>query len=83
MRQVVLPVEIESLQEGGFLAISASIQGCHAEGDTIAEALENLEDVARMLLEVLREDGAPFPLGLQELRPDSVLGAQVVVPLPE
>lgn len=57
MVQYKLPVEIEALSEGGFLAICSAIQGCHAEGATIAEALENLEDVARQLLELRRQDG--------------------------
>ena len=83
MRKIVLPVQIEPLEEGGFLASSESIQGCHAEGETVAEALENLEDVARILLEILREDGVPFPLGLEEFTPGAVFKAQVVVPLPE
>jgi len=61
MAKLVIPVEIEALEEGGYLAVCDAIQGCHAEGDSVAEALENLEDVARVLLELRREDGLSSP----------------------
>ena len=83
MSKLVIPVEIEPLEEGGYLAACDAIQGCHAEGETVAEALENLEDVARILLELRREDGLPFPEGLQPLEPGSVIKAQLVVTVAE
>ncbi len=60
-KQYKLPVKIEALEEGGYLAICPVLQGCHTEGQTIAEALENLEDVARQLIELREEDGLPIP----------------------
>jgi predicted RNase H-like HicB family nuclease len=83
MTKVLIPVQIEALEEGGYLAICDVIQGCHAEGETVAEALENLEDVARVLLEVQKEDGIPLPAELEEFRPDTVIQAKLVVPAPE
>lgn len=83
MSKLVIPVEIEPLEEGGYLAVCDAIQGCHAEGETVAEALENLEDVARILLELRREDGLPFPDGLQTLEPGAVIKAQLVVTVAE
>ena len=83
MSKVLIPVQVESLEEGGYLAICDVIQGCHAEGDTVAEALENLEDVAKTLLEVQKEDGVPLPSGLEEFIAGMTLKAQLVVPVPE
>ena len=79
----MIPVEVEPLEEGGYLAVCELIQGCHAEGETVAEALDNLEDVARILLELRREDGLPPPEGLEEFRPGKVVKAQLVVSAPE
>ena len=79
MAKLVIPVDVEPLEEGGYLAICEAIQGCHAEGETVAEALENLEDVARILLELRREDGLPLPEGLERLAPGAIIKAQVVV----
>ena len=61
MKRYRFPIEIQTLDEGGYLAICPIFQGCHAEGDTIAEAIENLEDVAKTLLELRRGDGLPIP----------------------
>ena len=52
-----LPIEVDSLAEGGFLAVCPILQGCHAEGETIAEALENVQDVARNFIELMAEVG--------------------------
>lgn len=82
MRKLVLPIEIESLEEGGFLAICDAIQGCHAEGDTVGEALENIEDVARIILELRKEKGLSVPDELDDFE-FTPLKAQVVVNLPE
>lgn len=81
-RRYIIPVEIEELEEGGFLAVCPVIQGCHAEGETIPEALEYLEDVARILLELRIEDGLDVPAELQEAAPGLVeVRAQIVVPI--
>jgi hypothetical protein len=45
---IIIDAHVEPLQEGGYLASCDEIQGCHAEGETVAEALANLEDVARI-----------------------------------
>jgi predicted RNase H-like HicB family nuclease len=82
MRKIVLPIEIESLEEGGFLAVCDAIQGCHAEGDTVGEALENIEDVARVILELRKEKGLPVPDELDDFE-FAPIKAEVVVTLPE
>ena len=82
MKQFVVPVEVEPLEEGGFLATCEAIQGCHAEGETIAEALDNLEDVARVLLELSQEDGLPLPKGLTPAPLDRPLRAEIIVTAP-
>lgn len=83
MKQFVVPVEIEPLEEGGFLATCHLIQGCHAEGETIAQALDNLEDVARVLLELGMEDGLPLPTGLTPTPLERPLKAEIIVTAPQ
>lgn len=79
-----LPIEIESLDDGRFLAKCLLIQGCHAEGSTIPETIDNLEDIARQLLELRIEDGFPLPEELLEYREDvkEVLKAETVLSIP-
>ena len=74
-----LPIEIHPLEEGGYLAICPALQGCHAEGKTIAEAMDNVQDVARILLELRAEDGLPVPDELCELASDEVLHNELAV----
>lgn len=84
MARYKLPIEIEILDDGRFLAKCLLIQGCHAEGNTIAEAIDNLEDVARQLLELRIEDGLPLPKELVEYREDlkEVLKAEMILAIP-
>lgn len=42
-----------------YLAEAPALQGCMAWGTTPAETLQELADVARMLIELRKEDGAP------------------------
>ncbi len=56
-----LPVQIESLPEGGFLATSKDLPGLVAQGRTVAETLEIAQDVARKLVESYLEHGDPLP----------------------
>jgi len=79
---LVFPVDIERLEEGCYLATCPSIQGCHAEGDTVAEALANLEDAAVLLMRFHKTQGYNLPTGLQEFEPGQVIKAQLVLPLP-
>ena len=57
-----LPVTIAPLKEGGFLATTRKLQGCLAEGKTIAGALANMVDVAAHIIDIRREEGMNIPL---------------------
>jgi predicted RNase H-like HicB family nuclease len=67
------PVEIESLEEGGHLATCPSIPGCHAEGQTVGEALDNLRDVARVLYELSQEKQLAFVPEHPDALPNSIV----------
>ncbi|MBI2920794.1 MAG: type II toxin-antitoxin system HicB family antitoxin [Planctomycetes bacterium] len=57
----LFPIMVECLEEGGYYAECPVLQGCHVEGDTYAEAVENLEDAIRLFLKSYRELGKPLP----------------------
>jgi predicted RNase H-like HicB family nuclease len=80
-KSFVLTAEIESLDEGGYLAICQELPGCHAEGTTVAEALENLEDAAMAILQVFPHVNRERISG-DEYRPGRLLRAELVLPLP-
>ena len=79
MRKYLLEVEVESLADGRYLAVCPGLQGCHAEGETIAEALENVEDVARIIIELCIEKGLPLPPELAGTEEPPLVHAKVLV----
>ncbi len=79
MRRYRLQVEVEALDEGDYLASCPALQGCHAEGGSIAEALENVADVARVIIELCLEQGLPLPPEMQDPEPQAAVKAEMVV----
>jgi antitoxin HicB len=59
--EYLLPIKIEHLREGGYLATSEVLPGFLAQGRSIAETLEIGQDVARKLIESYVEHGDPLP----------------------
>ena len=78
MKKYLLKVEVEPLEEGGYLASCPDLQGCHAEGDTVAEALENIEDVAHVIIGLCIEEDLPLPPELAGIRKVPIVKAEVV-----
>ena len=64
VRHYELPLLIQQLEEGGFLARCEKLPGCMAEGDTMSEALANVVDVAINLIDLYEEKGMPIKLKL-------------------
>ena len=48
-------VVVEPCEEGGYFADCPSLQGCHAEGETYAEVIKNIEDVINVHIKVRKE----------------------------
>jgi len=55
------PITVESLEEGGFLAMCPSLQGCHAEGETYGQAIENIQDVIKLQIKARKKYGDILP----------------------
>lgn len=68
MERYIVPVQVQPLEDSeGYLAICPILPGCHAEGKTYAEAIDNLQDVARVHIELRLEKGLPLPEGLRPI----------------
>ena len=61
MSEIIVSINIEPLEEGGYLATSDDLQGLIAQGRTIAETMEIAQEVARKLVESYLEHGDPLP----------------------
>ncbi|NCD42607.1 MAG: type II toxin-antitoxin system HicB family antitoxin [Bacteroidia bacterium] len=61
MSEVMVDLQIEHLPEGYYLATSDSLPGLIAQGRTVEETVEIARDVARKLIESIKEHGDPLP----------------------
>ena len=50
-------VIIEQDEDGFYVADVPALAGCHTQGRTFEEALENIRDVIGMCIQEMREDG--------------------------
>jgi predicted RNase H-like HicB family nuclease len=53
---MVYKIVIEKGEDFGYIAHCPAIIGCHSQGDTIEEAIENIKDAIRGCLSVI-DDG--------------------------
>jgi antitoxin HicB len=67
MSEVAIRLEIEPLDEGGYVATSPDVPGLVAEGRSLVEVAEIARDVARKIAESCREHGDPLPPALISL----------------
>ena len=49
-------VMLEPSDEGGFTVYIPSLPGCISEGDTVEDALKNIEEAAELYLEPVEDD---------------------------
>ncbi len=66
MNEILIPLTVEPLEEGGYLATSPIWDDVLAQGRTIAETLEIAQDVARKLIESYLVHGDPLPQAITE-----------------
>ncbi len=62
MKRFRYTVLIEKDEEGVYIASCPALPGCHTQGDTYEEALENLKDAIVVNIGARRDLGEPIPL---------------------
>lgn len=58
MRYTVI---LEAEEDGDFHVWCPALKGCHSQGETQTEALENIRDAIVAYLESVQADGLPLP----------------------
>ena len=53
---MIYNVHIEKGEDSGYVAHCPAIPGCHSQGETLEEAIENIKDATRGCIEALGED---------------------------
>ena len=74
MKQVYnYTVLLEKEQDGGYHAFCPILKGCHSQGDTVEDAIENITEAIELYLESLIADNLPIPKEDLIVKPLSVL----------
>jgi len=66
-------VLIEQDEDGYYVTDVPALQGCHTQGKTFEEALENIREVIQLCLDELRREGKPV-----ESRYPEIIGIKTV-----
>lgn len=54
-------VILEKEEDGGYHAFCPMLKGCHSQGDTFEETIENITEAIELYLESLKVDNQPIP----------------------
>jgi len=65
LNEYVFTIIIEKEEEGGYHAFCPLLPGCHTQGETYEEAMENIKDAIKLYIESLREHNEEVPTGIQ------------------
>lgn len=69
MKETTYTVVFEKETTGGYHAFCPALKGCHSQGETLDEALENIREAMSLCIETLLEDGEPVPADDVTVRP--------------
>ena len=75
MKTYEFPIIIEKDEEGFFVADCPSLQGCHAQGETLEEALANVREAIELHVEDRIASGEEIPV----VKPVSLISLEVTV----
>ncbi len=73
------PIVIESCEEGGYFAYCPILQGCHAEGKTYGETIDNIRDVIKVHIELRKKHHEL--ISFVEVKKRSDINIQIPVPV--
>ena len=66
-------VILEKEEDGGYHAFCPVLKGCHSQGDTFEDAIENITEAIGLYIESLIADNQPIPREDLIVKPLSIL----------
>jgi predicted RNase H-like HicB family nuclease len=61
MELVHYTVIFEREEDGGYHAFCPALRGCHSQGETLEEAVVNIQEAIEAYIESLKAEGEPIP----------------------
>jgi predicted RNase H-like HicB family nuclease len=55
-------VILEREEDGGYHASCPTLKGCHSQGDTLDEAIDNIREAIAAYLDSLKAEGEAIPI---------------------
>ncbi len=55
MNKHTFPIIVEKDEDGWYVAVNPSLEGCYSQGKTIEEALKNVQEATELCLEEMSE----------------------------
>ncbi len=77
-----IPLVLEPQPEGGYTVTSPLLPELITEGDTMAEALANVEDAFGAVVEIYQDRGRPLPSSLYLDDANVPLSVETIVSVP-
>ena len=74
-----IPVVLDPQPEGGYTVTSPLLPELVTEGDTVSEALANVQDAFAAVVEIYQDRGRPLPVGIYVDDGDGSVPAEAVV----
>jgi len=75
-----VPLVLTPQEEGGYTVTAPMLPGLVTEGDSVEEALENVQDALRATLELYEDTGRPGPSGIVQDPDAGVLQFDLLLP---
>ncbi len=82
MMKAKIPLVLEPQPEGGYTVTSPLLPELITEGDTMAEALANVEDAFGAVVEIYQDRGRPLPSSLYLEDANGPLSVETIVSVP-
>ena len=77
--ELIVPITVEYLEEDNVYRVSCPLlQGCHAWGETLDEAMRAISGNIRAMLEAWRTNGSPIPSLFENAKAEIPLVLRVV-----
>jgi antitoxin HicB len=77
-----LPLIFDPQPEGGYTVTSPLLPELLTEGDTVADAIDNVRDALAAVLEIYQAQGKPLPECLTNVDPVEPVRVEMVVAVP-
>lgn len=79
--EIVLSLQIEALDESGYVATCDDLPGLVAQGRTIAKTTEIAQDEARKLIESYKEYGDLLPSAVSKFKTKDLKQVNIKMPI--